>query len=76
MNNSNNQKPPGFNCPKCNFFVEVSLKSLLFDMNQSCPGCLTSFTMDREQSKQALELMQKLNTVIDNIESVKDFKPK
>ena len=70
-----NSGTPGFNCPNCNFFVEVTLKSLLFEANQKCPSCLTKFTMDRQESKRAIELMQKLNTVIENIESVKDFTP-
>lgn len=73
--NKQEEKKSGFNCPECGFFVEVSLKTLLFNKNQQCPSCLTQFTMDREESKPALELMQKLNTVIENIESVKDFKP-
>lgn len=68
-------KPSGFNCPNCQFFIEVTLKSLLFSKSQDCPSCLTKFEMDRHESKQALGLMQKLNTVIENIESVKDFSP-
>ena len=73
---SNNEKPSGFDCPNCNFFIEISLKSLLFDSHQKCPSCLTKFTMARQESSQAIKLMQKLNTVIENIESVKDFTPK
>ncbi len=73
--NGQQEKTPGFNCPNCDFFIEVSLKSLLFDSGQDCPGCLTGFKMDRQESKKALELMQKLNTVVDNLESAKDFSP-
>ena len=69
------KKISGFNCPNCDFFIEVTLKSLLFSQSQDCPSCLTKFEMDRQESRQALGLMQKLNTVIDNIESVKDFTP-
>ena len=79
MKKSNNpveEKKSGFNCPECNFYVEVTLKSLLFEQSQTCPSCLTKFTMDRQESRQALDLMQKLNTVIDNLESAKDFDPR
>jgi len=69
------EQKSGFNCPNCNFFVEVTLKSLLYGASEDCPSCLTKFKMDRQESRQALGLMQKLNTVIDNIESVKDFTP-
>ncbi|WP_299223902.1 hypothetical protein [uncultured Psychroserpens sp.] len=69
------EKKSGFNCPNCNFFIEVTLKSLLYAKSQDCPGCLTKFEMDRQESSRALNLMQNLNTVIDNIESVKDFSP-
>lgn len=69
------EKKSGFNCPNCGFFIEVSLKSLLFGKSQDCPSCLTKFEMDRQESKTALSLMQNLNTAIDNLESIKDFTP-
>lgn len=75
QNNLISQENPGFQCPHCQNLVEVTLKSLLFAKNMSCPHCHTSFEMNRQESKQAIDLMQKLNTVIDNIESVKDFSP-
>jgi len=71
----NKTQPVGFNCPKCNSFVEVSFKSLLSQASINCPFCLISFTMDRNESKHALELMQKLNTALDNLEATKNFKP-
>jgi len=73
--NLTEEKNPGFSCPNCDFFVEVTLKSLLFDSGQCCPSCLTKFTVDSQASRQSIDLMQKLNTVVENIESVKDFTP-
>lgn len=77
MNSKTNKQPervPGFNCPKCNFFIEVSLQSLLYDHSHKCPSCLTEFSMDRQESKQALELIQKVYTAMQNLETAKNFK--
>ena len=68
MNPSKNQQPPGFSCPNCNFFIEVSLESLLLEGNQTCPSCQTSFSMDRSESKDALDLMNKLNDTINDLD--------
>lgn len=69
------QRPPGFNCPQCRFFIEVSLESLLYDDSQKCPQCKTVFSMDRSKSKDALQLIQKLHVAMKNMETVKEFKP-
>lgn len=73
--NNSQEKAPGFTCPNCEMKVEVTLKGLLYDKSIKCPGCLTAFTMDRGESKEAIALMQKLNTVIENLEATKDFSP-
>jgi predicted RNA-binding Zn-ribbon protein involved in translation (DUF1610 family) len=64
---------PGFECPKCKFFIEITIQSLLFGDNQKCPGCGTAYTMDRTKSRDALQLVQKLHVAIQNLESVKRF---
>jgi transcription elongation factor Elf1 len=71
--NLNSQRPAGFNCPKCNFFIEVSIQSLLFDDTQKCPGCGIVFSMDRKRSTEALQLVQKLHVAMKNLDSVKKF---
>ena len=67
-------RSPGFNCPKCNFFIEMSIQSLLYDENHKCPGCFTIFNMNRSKSTDALELIQKLHVAMKNLDSVKEFK--
>lgn len=74
MNPIKNQQPPGFSCPNCNFFIEVSLKSLLLEGNQACPSCQTSFSMDHSESKEALDLMNKLKTNLSDLDKMKDSK--
>lgn len=63
----------GFNCPKCKFFIAVTLKSLLTQPSHRCPGCLTDFVMNQENSKTALEVIQKLDVVVSNLEASKKF---
>lgn len=67
------QRPPGFDCPKCKFFIEISIQSLLYDDTQKCPGCGTSYSMDRHKSTEALQLVQKLHVAMKNLDSVKQF---
>jgi hypothetical protein len=67
------ERSPGFNCPKCNFFIEMSIESLLYDSTHTCPGCTTVFSMDRTQSTEALKVIQQLHVAMKNIETVKKF---
>ncbi|MCW3127334.1 MAG: hypothetical protein JWO03_2992 [Bacteroidetes bacterium] len=67
------QRPPGFDCPKCGFFIEMSIESLLYSSSQVCPGCTTAYSMDREKSNDALKLVQKLHVAMKNIDTVKKF---
>ena len=77
MSNTNmttkEQRPIGFNCPKCNFFIEMSLEGLLYEAAHKCPGCMTEFRMDRQESSTALQLIQKLHVAMQNLDSVKKF---
>lgn len=68
------QRPAGFNCPNCQFFIEVSVHSLLYATGHTCPGCHTQFTMNRGESKEALELVQKLHVAMENVQKSKEFK--
>lgn len=69
------QRTPGMPCPnpECGFFIEMSITSLLTQGEFKCPGCLLTLTMDREVSREALELLQKVNVQKENLESVKKF---
>ncbi len=66
-------QPAGFNCPVCSFFIEVSIQGLLYDANHRCPRCSTDFSMDRHESSDALELIQKVHVAMKNLDSVKEF---
>ena len=63
------QRPAGFNCPNCSFFIEVSIESLLQAENEKCPKCQLVFTMNRESSEVALEFLQRLKVAADNLKN-------
>lgn len=65
------QRPAGFNCPVCAFFIEVSIDSLLHAKHEKCPKCQTVFTMNRNESEVALEFLQKLKVAADNLKSTR-----
>lgn len=69
-----NQRASGFPCPNCQFHVEVSIQSLLYSEKQICPGCHTEFKMDRGRSREALNMVQKLQVAMENMQKAKEFK--
>ena len=71
--NPSQQRSPGIPCPRCGFFIEMSVQSLLYQASFQCPGCLLTLSMDRNQSKAALEILQKVNKEMENIEKHKRF---
>ena len=71
--NEGQQRQPGMPCPECGFFIEMSISSLLTQAEFKCPGCLLTLSMDRAESRSALELLQKVNTQMDNLEKHKSF---
>jgi predicted RNA-binding Zn-ribbon protein involved in translation (DUF1610 family) len=67
------QRTPGMPCPECGFFIEMSIYSLLSQAEFKCSGCLLTLSMDREESRPALEILQKVNTQVESLEKNKRF---
>lgn len=70
---SSEEHTPGIPCPKCGFFIEMSIRSLLYQPSFQCPQCLLTLTMDRSSSTNALDLLQKVNKEMENLEKYKHF---
>jgi len=62
---------PHLPCPECGFKIEISLPELLTRSEFVCPGCNLKLTMDRDESKNALEMMQQLHIVKTNMDALK-----
>jgi hypothetical protein len=68
----NKNQPAGLVCPHYNSFVEVSIQALLSQASIQCPFCMTTISLDRNKSKEALDLLQKINGAVDNLEVTTD----
>jgi uncharacterized paraquat-inducible protein A len=68
----NKNQPAGLVCPQCSAFIEVSIQSLLHETSFMCPCCLTTFSMDRNESKEAHDLMQNPNAAVNNLKITKE----
>ena len=64
----------GMKCPICEGFIPIGVNQLLFDGGISCPHCGLSLTINRMQSKQALEALRKVEEAIENLRKASNFK--
>lgn len=67
------QREPGMPCPRCHFFIKMSIEDLLYKNEFICPGCSLKLTLDRGQSRESLKALQHLHVAIKNLEAVKKF---
>ena len=67
------QRPPGMPCPKCGFFIEMSVQKLLYGDDFKCPACRLVLQMDRAQSRDALAILQKVDTAMQDIQKHKTY---
>ena len=58
--NANGKPTPGLNCPQCGFRIQFSIESLLLNPAVTCTGCGLELTIDRSESRPALDALQKL----------------
>ncbi len=58
--NQQNQREPGMPCPRCGGFIRTTAAELLVSAYLRCPHCLLQLTIDRNQSKKALQALQKV----------------
>lgn len=67
-------RPHGLNCPVCQAFIATSMTDLLHKGHLDCPGCGLRLTINRTQSKQALEALAKVEKSIQNLRETETFK--
>lgn len=59
MMNNNQQKTPGLNCPQCGAFIPTSIPELLYSSGLHCMHCGLTLTINRNESKRAMEILKK-----------------
>lgn len=67
------QRASGMNCPDCQGFIPVSIRQLLHDSGIVCPHCGLALTINRMQSKQALDALQKVEEVSRQVDGTATF---
>lgn len=70
MVKSVDERVPRLPCPNCGFVISLSLQDLITASGFTCAKCLTTLTMQREESEDALKHVQTFYA------AVKDMKPR
>lgn len=55
-----------FPCPECNATVEIAIEDLLHGKSIACSNCSVSFKIGTDESKTALDSIQKLRNKLDS----------
>jgi DNA-directed RNA polymerase subunit RPC12/RpoP len=72
---NNNQRQPGLNCPQCGTFIPTTIAELLSARSLRCPHCRLELTINRHESKRAMEILQKVEDAQKNLDNASKFKP-
>ncbi len=68
------QQVSGMNCPDCEGFIPVSIHQLLFEGGISCPHCGLKMTINRQQSKAAIDALSKVNDAMLKVKATEKFR--
>lgn len=70
----NQQKTPGLNCPKCGHFIPTTISELLTAQGLLCPHCHLQLTINRNESKKAMEILKNVDEAQKKMEKASTFK--
>ncbi len=68
------QRISGMKCPVCEGFIPISIQQLLFDGGISCPHCGLLMTINRQQSKAAMDALKKVNDAMRKVKETEKFR--
>ncbi len=66
-------KIPGMNCPQCGNFIPTTISELLSASGLKCPHCNLMLTINRQESKRAMEILQKVDNAEKNLQKASSF---
>jgi hypothetical protein len=69
--NGGGQAPPGLSCPQCGLHIRFSIESLLTSPAVTCSHCGLELTVDRSESRPALDALQRLYDGIQEADRIK-----
>ncbi|MCF0199119.1 MAG: hypothetical protein HUK02_07315 [Bacteroidaceae bacterium] len=61
------QQTPGMNCPQCNQFIPTTINELLTAQGLRCPYCGLQLTINRAESKRAMDILKDVQNAQDNV---------
>ena len=67
------QQVPGLNCPKCGHFIETTINELLSAKALVCSHCRLELTINKQESKRALEILEDVNVAAKNVDKASKF---
>lgn len=68
------QRVNGLNCPSCGTFIPVSIRQLIYESCVVCPACELRLTINRSQSRKAMEALKKIDDAVRNLREKETFK--
>jgi transcription elongation factor Elf1 len=73
VNSQHQQQPSGFKCPVCGGFIPVSIQQLLTNETFFCPVCGLEIRLNRNDSQNALNALQKVHNAEENVKKASVF---
>lgn len=65
----------GMDCPVCRNFIPISIRQLLYESGISCPHCGLVLTINKMQSRQALEALGRVEQACRKVKETETFVP-
>ncbi len=68
------QRVSGMDCPVCRMFIPISIPQLLYDGGILCPHCGLMMTINKLQSRQALDALRKVDEATRKVKETELFR--
>lgn len=65
----NQQATHGLPCPECATVIPVRMEELLFSMRFCCPSCGLALSLDRQESRPALDALEEYYYAMEEIKA-------
>lgn len=75
FNNNQQQTQPGLKCPQCGTFIPTTISELLTARALHCPQCHLELTINRAESKEAMDILKDVDNAQKNLKQASTFKP-
>jgi len=67
------QQTPGLKCPQCGQFIPTTISELLSAQALRCPYCGLELTINRQESKQAMDILKEVDNASKKLEKASKY---